>query len=60
MIIMWLVIALLIISAITITPLALMWAVNILIPGAIPYTLWHWLAMLVLILILKRSVSVSK
>lgn len=30
-----------------------MWAVNILIPGAIPYTLWHFAAVLILILIFK-------
>lgn len=55
------VVAVVVLGLIAIGPLALIWSLNTLFPVlAIPYTLWTWLAAMVLGVILAPNVKVTK
>ena len=55
------VVAVVVLGLIAIGPLALIWALNTLFPAlAIPYTVWTWLAAMVLGVILAPNVKVTK
>ena len=55
------VVAVIVLGLIAIGPLALIWSLNTLFPVlAIPYTLWTWLAAMVLGVILAPNVKVTK
>jgi len=55
------VVAVVVLGLMAIGPLALIWSLNTLFPVlAIPYTIWTWLAAMILAVILAPNVKVTK
>ena len=55
------IVAVVVLGLMLIGPLALIWSLNTLFPAlAIPYTVWTWLAAMVLGVILAPNVKVTK
>lgn len=60
-IMMFAAVILLIVALVAVGPLLILWSLNTLFPGlAIPYTIWTWLAALILGAAVSPSVKVTK